>query len=146
MRLTHNGQVYEITNWNEFKETLLEAIGFQVVTSIQKEIVKMKLWDTGQYRKGVLSEVKNGELVLTNTEPYAIYLEYGTYSYWSKHGLSSFPETPDPKKKDITRKQASKLPKGMQPFAPYRRVLWNEKKMKQVINRAAKLGVMKHLS
>jgi hypothetical protein len=71
------------------------------------------------------------------------YLEYGTYSYWQKFGLKTFPEPgypAIPKKKEISYEERKKLPKGMQPFAPFRRVLWNEAKMGDIIEKAAKVA------
>jgi hypothetical protein len=138
--LNVNGQQYEITNWDEFKEKLLTVVGFQVEDEIIKKIGEMKLVDTGKYKQGVTSEVVNGELIITNTAPYAVYLEYGTYDYWQSFGLETFPAALDPKKKDIKRAAAKKLPKGMQPFAPYRRVLYNKAIMERIVNKAAKLA------
>jgi hypothetical protein len=138
--LNVGGQKYEITNWDDFKDKLLTGVGFQIEDEIIKLVDKMKLVDTGKYKQGVTSEVVNGELIITNTAPYAVYLEYGTYDYWRSFGLKSFPKTPDPKKKDIKRSEAKKLPKGGQPFAPYRRVLYNKAIMERVVDKAAKLA------
>ncbi|QDP57906.1 MAG: hypothetical protein Unbinned1693contig1002_50 [Prokaryotic dsDNA virus sp.] len=138
MILNHEGQRYEITNWDEFKRKLLSAIGFQVESEIVKQINALRLVDTGEYKRGVHSEVQKGELIITNTAPYAIYLEYGTYEYWQRFKTGSFPQTAHPKKKDLPRKERHKLPKGMQPFAVYRRILWNQNKMSRIINRAVK--------
>jgi len=143
--INHNGQRYEITNWDEFRDALLSNIGLETVREIQKEIKKMRLVDKGQFRAGVVSEVQNGELVLTNTAvtedgvAYGVYLEYGTYEYWYSYGRNNFPETPHPKKRDMSKSEKQGYPMGMQPFAPYRRVLYNEAKMQSIIRRMVKL-------
>ena len=138
MIITHQGQSYEITNWDEFRDELLEGIGIQVENEIIGQINSMRLVDTGRFKGSITSGVSNGELVITSTVPYAVYLEYGTYAYWQSYGLTNFPKTPDPKKKDISRVAASKLPKGMQPFAPFRRVLYNPQMMGKIINNSFK--------
>lgn len=138
MKLTHNGQVYDITNWDEFSNKLLTAIGFQVENEIRRNINEMKLVDTGSLKTGVHSEVINGELIITDNAPHAVYIEYGTYDYWSRFGKDRFPKTTDPKKKDSTQKVRDQLPKGMQPFAPFRKTLYNQQKMSQIVEKAIK--------
>jgi len=101
MIINHEGQSYEITNWDEFKEQVLHDIGIQVESEIVKNVNSMRLVDTGRFKGSITSGVTNGELVITSTVPYAVYLEYGTYAYWQNYGLMGFPKTLDPKKKDI---------------------------------------------
>lgn len=143
MILEYNGQMYEIENWDEFKHTLLDAIGTQLVFAAESEMLRMKLWDNGSYAGGNSYVVKGDEVILENSAPYAVYLEYGTFDYFKTYGLNSFP-VPGypaiPKKKEIGRKAREKLPAGMQPFAPYRRILYNENKMKQVIETAVRVA------
>lgn len=127
----------EITNWEEFKEKLLKAIGFQMVNEIQAQIKKMALIDTSEYWQSIDSEIDSGDLVIFSTVPYAPYLEYGTLQYWNIYGLGNFPSKPHPKKKNLKPEQRKHYPKGMQPFAPFRRVFYNENKMTQIIQKAA---------
>ena len=138
--INHNGQRYEITNWEEFKKKLLTSIGLQVENGIIEQINKMRLVDTGHFKQSITSEVQNGELIITSLAPYAVYLEYGTFDYWQAFKLDGFPTPRPPKKKDISRKEAKKLPKGMQPFGSFRRVLYNKAKMEKIIDTAAKLA------
>jgi len=138
MIIKYNGQDILITNWDEFKDSLLNNIGVQVALGIKRQIADMKLQDSGAYKNSIKWEVKNGELILSSSVEYAQYLEYGTFAYWQSYGLSSFPEKLDPKKKDISRKAAKELPKGMSPFAPFRRVLYNQNKMSKIIDKAVK--------
>jgi hypothetical protein len=138
MILTVNGQKVEIVNWDEFASKLLNAIGFQAHNEIVKLIDRMGLVDTGNFRTSLTQEVDGNSLVLGSTAPYAPYLEYGTFNYFDRFGIESFPSTTDPKKKDLKPKQRENFPKGMQPFAVFRRTLWNPNKMTQIINKGVK--------
>lgn len=185
-----NGQSYEVTNWDVFEKKILKGIGFQTENEMRNMTDRMALVDTGEYKRSFHSEVKTEGLIITNTAPHAIYLEYGTYEYFDIYGLDDFPTTMDPKKtkdfdigklsrssvksrmtlsdfikgaKSFKRKLTAKnilrqaikfilksskknksskstrrdsLPKGMQPFAVMRRVLWNKNKMHKIINNA----------
>lgn len=148
MIVNHNGQQYDITNWEDFEKQLLQAIGIQVESEITRQIDFMRLVDTGNFKQSTHFEVKENELIITNTAPYAAYLEWGTYDYFRKFGEETFPTVPDPKKKDIkgtfssttSKKTLTKkgLPKGMQPFAAFRRILYNQNKMSVIVDRAIK--------
>lgn len=141
MKIVHNGQSYEITNWNEFSEKLLKAIGIQVESEMIKQVNDMRLVDASDYKRGFKWEAKENELIIINNAPYAVYLEYGTFDYFRRFGFNNFPSTPDPKKKDISLKQRESLPKGMQPFATMRRVLYNQNKMGKIIEKAVRNAV-----
>jgi hypothetical protein len=142
MILTVDGQKYEITNWDEFQKKFLSAIGFQLQSEIRKQVDRMNLiGSTRQLRLGTDFIVQGNELTMTSSAPHAVYIEYGTYDYWEQYGQSSFPDPgypTIPKKKELKPSQRRGMPKGMQPFAPFRRVLWNQKKMDQIINKAVK--------
>jgi hypothetical protein len=140
MKLNVDGQVYDITNWDEFKDDLLTAVGLQIEDEIVMQINKLRLVDTGRFKGSIKSTVVGGDLIITSDAPYAKYLEYGTFEYWQTFGKNSFPKSPDPKKKNMTRKQASAYLKGGQPFAPFRRVLYNQNIMSRIINKAARLA------
>jgi hypothetical protein len=140
MIITYEGQKYDIENWDEFKDKLLTAVGLQIEDGVVDQINSLRLVDTGNFKNSIKSQVTNGELVITSTAPYASYLEYGTFAYWNQFGKESFPVTPDPKKKNLSRKAAKTLPKGMQPFAPFRRVLWNQNRMSKIVSKAARLA------
>jgi len=143
MIITLDGQDYEITNWDEFAKKFLTSIGAEVESSIVKEIKKMDLISPGgsaEFFQSIRFDVSGDTLTIYSDVPYAAYLEYGTFEYWNRHGLDSFPTTPDPKKtrpKKMSKAERDKFPKGMQPFAPFRRVMYNKKKMEQVISKAA---------
>jgi len=136
--LNYQGQSFEITNWEEFSNQLLNKIGVQAEAQIVKNINDMRLVDTGFFKNSVGFEVKNGELVVYSTAPYAVFLEYGTFEYWKDYGFDTFPVTSVPKKKDMKVSERKNYPSGMQPFAPFRRVFYNSDKMSQIITRGLK--------
>ncbi len=138
--LNVNGQRVEVTNWNEFAGELLNAIGIQVEKAIIQKIDNFRLVDTGRFKQSIRFDVSGSELTLTNTAPYAGALEFGTFDYRKQFGADNFPATPDPKKKNLSRKAAKAFPKGGQPFAVYRRTLYNQNKMAGIVDTAAKLA------
>ena len=132
MKVTIEGEEIEITNWNE----ILQKIGFQLEKKIREKARDMRLVDSGRFIQSIYSEVGNEELYVGTGVFYGNYLEYGTLGYWQRYGLGNFPTKPDPKKKNMSESQKAGYPKGMQPFAPFRRVLYNKKIMTEVINNA----------
>lgn len=141
MILNVNGKQYDITNWDEFSENLLKGIGFILEDEIVKKVDDLKLVDSGHYKGGFTTSINKNVLEIVNDIGYAVYLEYGTYDYWKRFGFSGFLGLPDPKKKHLTAKRKAELPKGMQPFAPIRRVLWNQNKMNEVIRRGVNVAI-----
>jgi len=133
MLLNYKGQTYEIVNWDEFRRKVLFLLGEGIVNAIQDEALKLGLFKTGRYIRGFHSYVdESGQLNIDNDVYYAKYLEYGTFEYFDIYGLDDFPDTPI-KKKDLSREERTSLPKGMAPFAPIRRVLYNQEKIDQII-------------
>jgi len=138
--LNIGGVRYEIENWEEFQEKLLQAIGFQIEKELILETNKLGLVNTGAFKQGWYTEVDGDHLIISNTQDYAIYLEYGTFGYWNQYGVDSFPSAPHPKKKTLSSDQKKNYPKGMQPFAPLRRTLWNKNKLGSIIEKAGKVA------
>ena len=145
MILRHGGKNYFITNWDEFSEKLLWAIGFQIEAEALNQIRRMKLMGKkgagGRLFGSYKANANKTELTIESDAPYAVYLEYGTFDYWRRFGLGNFPEPgypAIPKKKELTAKQKEGMPKGGQPFAILRRILWNQNKMSQIITKAVK--------
>ena len=140
MIIEFEGKSFEIVNFDEFSKKLLDAIGFQLSSEIRKQIDDMSLVQSGLFRTSIDHEVDGNELILTSGAPYAVYLEFGTFDFWGRFGVERFHSKPVPKKKDMPKEAASKLPKGMAPFAPFRRTLWNQNKMNAIINKAVKVA------
>jgi hypothetical protein len=139
-----DGQSVEITNWGEFEKKLLDAVGFQLEAEIVGEVDRMRLTGIGELRGSYFHEVKGNELVLSSSAPHAVFVEFGTFSYFDKFGVGRFPIAGYPvipKKKELSKEEREKLPKGMQPFAPIRRVLFNDQKMKDVIEKGIRNAV-----
>jgi hypothetical protein len=78
------------------------------------------------------------KLYIENTTPYFQYIEWGTYEYWDTYGLDSFPKNTEPKKKDMLPEERKLYKKGMQPFSPIRKVLYNNNLMSSLVSKAFK--------
>ena len=113
-------------------------LGALIVNEIKDRVRKMNLIQEGggAFLQGWDFRMTKKGLTIFNSQPYADYLEYGTFAYFDTWGLDSFPDTPDPKKKDLDAKGRAAFPKGMQNFAPVRKVVWNERLMAQLVAKA----------
>lgn len=118
----------------------LQILGELIINEVKIMIRSMDLIGKkhgGAFLQGwLVPVVKDGRLTIENTTEYAVYLEYGTYGYWQKHGLDTFTDPMDPKKKDMKAKDRKKYPKGMQAFAPVRKVVFNQIIMQRLVNEA----------
>lgn len=131
----------EITNWDEFERGFLFKVGELTVNAIQEQIIAMRLFDKGEFIRSIEARVRGDTLTIESSDPKSVYLEYGTLAFGAQYTEESFPKRPYPKKKDISRAAALRFPKGMQPFAPFRRVIYSETKMASIITRAGKPGL-----
>jgi hypothetical protein len=139
MIINVDGQNYDIVNWGEFKKKLLNAIAFQIVIEVQKNIKDMNLIKSSNLWQSIQSAPATEDSVeIFSDTKYASYLEFGTLEYFEIYGLDRFKATLDPKKKDLSSAERLKFPAGCQPFAIFRRVLYNENKMKDIIERAVR--------
>lgn len=117
----------------------LTILGEHIVNAVKQNIRDMGLIsDSGAHPllQGWFSKAKNGVLIIENITEYADYIEFGTYSYWASNGLEGFTDPMEPKKKDVSRKAAKELGKGMQSFAPLRKVIFNESIMQSLVDEA----------
>ncbi len=114
----------------------LKILAELIVNAIKENIRGMELIDGGQYLQGWITDVKNGVITIENTQDYSKYLEFGTFGYWKRHGLNSFTDPSDPKKKDMSPSASTKFPKGMQSFGSVRKVLFNESIMQSLVDEA----------
>lgn len=138
-----NGQVYEILNWEEFRRQVMFLLGETLMNAIQDEAIKQGLFQTGDYVRGFHWTVDNdGSLVIENDVPYAMHLEYGTFEFGLTYAPDSFPSSPLPKKKDLSMHQRASYPRGMQPFAVIRRVIYNDARMTKIITEAVGGGTI----
>jgi len=144
MIISFNGWLYEITNWEEFQKQLLTLVGAEVETSIVKEIKKQDLISPGgsaEFFQSIRFNVSGDILKVYSDVPYAGYLEYGTLNYNTYYSPDSFPTVPHRKKTRPTKMSKAlhaQYPSGMQPFAPFRRVIYNQSKMDKAIRSAGK--------
>lgn len=111
-------------------------LGELIINKVKDNIRDMNLINTGAFLQGWFSNWSNNTLTIENTQIYAYYLEYGTYGYWDQFGEEKFTDPMHPKKKDIDAELRSAFPTGMQPFAPVRRVLYNDAVMTELITKA----------
>ena len=170
MKLNVNGVTYDIENWDEFRDQLLNSIGFQITSEIVKEIDQLNLVDTGSFKGSINSDIINGELLIWSDAPHAPFLEYGTAGT-VKGVTDPFGEStrgPNPTRKMPLIKKGDSfelLPSlkkwadkhgfddksafllaryiqkyGMEPKAPFRRVLYNENKMSRIIENSVRFA------
>lgn len=133
MNIKLNGQNYEITNWDEFRNQVLFMLGEELVNRIQDKAMDMRLFDDGRFIRGIKATVEGDSLVISDDVDYGKYLEFGTFTFGGSYDEQSYPETMFPKKKDLPRSIAKRFPKGMQPFAPFRRVIYNQSEIDQAV-------------
>jgi len=120
---------------DEVIQPRLFILGNLIAQEMRKLAIVMGLVGEGDYSQGFLVVVKDGVLIIENRTKHAEPLEYGTYEYFQKFGLEQFPSSPDPKKKNLTPKARKRFPKGSQPFAVMRRVLYNKQLMSNLIRK-----------
>ena len=113
-------------------------LGELVINKIKQNIRDMKLQQdgSGALLQGWFAKFDGNQIIIENTQDYMVYLEYGTYAYFDTYGENSHPETPDPKKKDMPYAMRKLFPKGMQPFAIIRRVVYNQLIMEDLARQA----------
>ena len=114
----------------------MTILGELIINKIKDNIRLMELIDEGRLLQGWLARWDGQNLHIDNTQKYMVYLEFGTYGYWNIYGLKGFPEKPLKKKRDMTKAEKEAEPKGMQPFAMQRRVIYNHKIMNGLISQA----------
>jgi hypothetical protein len=117
----------------------LNKVGALVVKEIKRQILKMQLVDTGALLSSYNYDIRGGKIFITSTLDYALDIEYGTFEL-SSSADKDFPKTSDQalsmKKKDMSFTARRSLPRGMIPFAPVRRVLFNKKLMESIFEKS----------
>lgn len=136
MIINHGGKAYDIQNWVEFEKQLMFLLANEIEKAIQDEAMKMGLFIDGTFIRGIRAQVKDGKIVVSSDAAYGAYLEYGTYEFGFSFSEDSWPTHPFPKKKDISWSARQGFPRGMQPFAPFRRIMYSQNRMNTVIKEA----------
>ena len=127
---------YQVDLSEEEIKKKIKALGELIALAMRDLALRMGLKVTGDYSQGFLVEIQGTTIIIENKTKYAEYLEYGTYEYFAKFGTDKFSKTLDPKKKNLkTKKEREAFPKGGQPFAVMRRVLFNKTLMNNLIRR-----------
>lgn len=111
-------------------------LGELVIGEVRKNIKDMDLIGRGALLQRWNVFFSGQTLTIESGTTYGQFIEYGTFEYWDNYGWDDFPEIPFPKKKDLTAAAKKLYEKGMQPFAPVRRVLYNERLMNDLIAEA----------
>ena len=117
----------------------LDKLGKALVREVKKQILLMDLVDTGDLLESINYKITSKGLVLFSMVPYAEELEYGTFALKSGSDsdfLSTAAQAKSLKKKDMPSKMRVELPKGMVPFAMFRRVLYNEELMSSLVKKS----------
>lgn len=114
----------------------VNILGELIIEKIRENIRAMNLIVSGELLQRWHASFDGEILTIESGTKYGQFLEYGTYEYWSNYGFEDYPEIPDPKKKNIDVQLRSLYPKGVQPFAFVRKVLYNEKIMNDLVSQA----------
>lgn len=132
-----DGQEYIIENMDEVKYFLLYRVGQLALEDIKYNIRRLGLQDSGRFINGLTIEVDmaTDSVDIVSDVEYSYWLEYGTMDFGAQYSKDDYPAKPV-KKKDMTRAMAKQFPKGMNPFAPFRRTIFNRTKMELFYNRA----------
>lgn len=152
MKVTVNGQLYEITNKDEFLSQCAELLAPELAKQVQNNIVMMSLIDTAAMVSGIDYSVSGNEITVSSDKDYSHYIEYGTMGGKVKYASSatkkfaesgrytlSLADARGLKKKYMTPatrelvKQTSF--KGMVPFAPFRRVFYSAKMIRSIADK-----------
>lgn len=170
MKIEDNGRTYEIENWDDFSEKLLTSLGFLIEDDIRRNIREAKLVSSGELITSIKSKARKQTLLITSDAPHAVYVEYGTAGtrkgVVDPYGEASQPANPERKmpiekegesftlvkplkrwarKKGIPESAYFGLARhiqmyGMAPFAPFRKTIYNERKMKELISKAGRIA------
>ena len=142
MRVTVNGQEYEITNMPEFLNDLANRIATNLKSKVQSNIIEMALIDTAEYVTGIDYRVEGDTIKVFSNVEYSHYLEYGTMGGRTKYRNRFLPmdDLRTTKKKNMTPATVELIKrsnyKGMLPFAPFRRLFLRKRPMKRVIKKS----------
>ena len=114
--------------------TVLDKIGQELVKEIQRQVLLLDLFDTGEFLRSIKYRIEGTKLIIYSDSPYSEDLEYGTFDMKQDEGDQVL-NNPW-KKKNLDPQSARNLPRGMFPYAPFRRVVYNKQILEAAIRRA----------
>lgn len=135
--LTVDGQQFDVNLDNNLK-----LLGELIINEIKKQIRTMNLIveGGGAYLQKWFSGVTSDGLKVESGVEYSTYLEFGTFALGGIFSETTFPtkatDSKAHKKKDLPPEIRKMLAKGMIPFAPVRRVLFNQVLMRRLVTEA----------
>jgi hypothetical protein len=137
MKVNVGGVSFEIINWDEVEAKLLDSMGAQVQKSVVDTIKELNLIDTSQFFQSIKFMRDDNGVVISSDVYYSYFLEYGTLEFGERFTSDSFPDLPV-KKKILPSDLRKQFPRGMNPFAPFRRTIYNRRIMETFLNNAVK--------
>ncbi len=127
---------YEVKLPPKVIQRKLFILGQLIIREMRRLAIDMGLVGvTGAFSQGFSIVVKDDMIIIENNAKYAEQLEFGTYEFGMGFSKTTFPSSPFPKKKDLPRKAREGFPRGGQPFAVMRRVLYNKQLMGNLIRK-----------
>ena len=140
MNINVGGVSFEITNWDEVEAKLFDSMGAQVQKSVVDTIKELNLIDTSQFIQSIKFMRDDKGVVISSDVYYSYFLEYGTLEFGERFTADSFPDLPV-KKKILPANLRTQFPRGMNPFAPFRRTIYNRRIMEVFLNKAVKTAL-----
>lgn len=126
------GIAFEITNFDAFKNELMSRVTAKAERDIVRTIKELDLIDTSQFFQSIVMGVDDdGEGWIESDVDYAWFLEYGTLDFGERFTPDTYPGLPV-KKKILPKDLRAQYPKGMNPFAPFRRTIYNRRRMEEI--------------
>ena len=114
----------------------IRILGELIVNRIKQNIRDMGLIRTGDLLQKWFVSYDSGLLTIESGTKYGQYLEYGTYAYFDQYGFDDYPEFTTEKKMNLSLEARKMFPKGVQPFAFVRKVIYNENVMGELAREA----------
>lgn len=113
-------------------------MGAQVTRAIVQNIKDLQLIDTSQFFQSIKYKVRDDTVIISSDVLYAYFLEYGTLEFGERFSKSTKTGWPEPaiKKKDMSKDLRAQYPRGMAPFAPFRRTIFNRVVMQDMFAKA----------
>lgn len=136
-----NGLAFEITNFDAFKNELMDRVTAKASLDIVRTIKELDLIDTSQFFQSIVMGLEdNGEGWIESDVDYAWFLEYGTLEFGERFTPDTYPGLPV-KKKLLPKDLREQFPRGMNPFAPFRRTIYNRRRMEEFFTKSIRPAI-----